>query len=224
MTYQQTLTQTLPSEQIMNNLIKINNVEHLTAMVKAIVPRSFEKTFGGLSTDEVVAGFTFCVAGLSQTELNAGLNKIREMGFCPDPAMFAKWCKGIDGFDNTDAIADSYIGKHGALAQIIKWQQDPKTPITVAQKEAYDDTYHLWTSINSSSDALRAELAYKDVYEQIVAAAIANKIECQTYVPQAALQAPSDTTNQTMIADSDFVKQNLAKLKQMMAANLRTVA
>lgn len=82
----------------MSNLVKINNVEHLTAMIKAIVPRSFEKTFGGLSTNEVVAGFSFCVAGFSQTELNTGLAKITQMGYCPDPALFAKWCKGIDGF------------------------------------------------------------------------------------------------------------------------------
>lgn len=163
----------------MSNIVKIQNVEHLTAMIKAMVPRSFEKTFSGLSTGEVVAGFAFCATGLSQTELNTGLAKINQMGYCPDPALFAKWCKGIDGFDNTDYIADSYIGKNAALANILAWLDNPKTKITLAQKQAYDAVYHMFRDIHSDYDKNHAYAAFKDHYEFIVQALVSDKKPCQ---------------------------------------------
>lgn len=173
----------------MNNLIKINSVEHLTAMVKAIVPRSFEKTFGGLSTDEVVAGFMFCVAGFSQTELNIGLQKIKEMGYCPDPAMFAKWCKGIDGFDNSDVVADSYIAKTGALASILAWRDNDTRRITVAEKLAYDDVYHVFEQADRlPSMMITAHVAFTDKYEMIVRELVANRQPCQVWQAPVALE------------------------------------
>ena len=202
----------------MNNLVKINSVEHLTAMVKAIVPRSFEKTFGGLSTDEVVAGFTFCVIGLTQTELNTGLAKVREMGFCPDPAMFAKWCKGLDGFNNTDHIADSYIGKSGALANILLWLADKSSPISVAEKQAYDKTYHMFNEIEyaSNADFARSQAcsSFKDAYEFIVRKLIADRQMCQMYTPPVALEHPKQTVvPKPTPADTEFVNGLFAKMK-----------
>lgn len=201
----------------MSNLVKINNVEHLTAMIKAIVPRSFEKTFGGLGTSEIVAGFTFCVAGFSQSELNTGLAKIKQMGYCPDPALFAKWCKGIDGFDNSDVVADSYIGKHGALADIIKWINDPNTPISQAMKQAYDDTYHLWQYIVSEADKTRAELAFKDRYVIIVDGLVKERIKCQAYVQPIMLTDDKPITPKKPIADKETAMTFLAKLRPALA-------
>lgn len=168
----------------MSDLVQVQNAEHLTAMIKAIVPRSFVKTFDGLSTDEVVAGFRFCTKGLTQAELNTGLNKITEMGYCPDPAMFAKWCKGIDGFDSSNAIADSYIGKNGALSKLRAWLNNPKAPITTAIKMAYDETYLEWRSDNTT----RAERAFLDTYDFIVKDFVAKGVYCENYVPPIAIE------------------------------------
>ena len=202
----------------MSNIVKIQNVEHLTAMIKAIVPRSFEKTFGGLSTNEVVAGFAFCATGLSQTELNTGLAKIQEMGYCPDPAMFAKWCKGKDGFDNTDAIADSYVGKSAALSNIIQWHAtNQKTAISVAEKQAYDKSYHLWNDIQSQNDKHKAENAFKDFYQHIVNELVKARTPCQPYQAPIAVtqsepkQAPMDIEQGKMAGD-----EVLANLRAMM--------
>lgn len=210
----------------MNNLVKINSVEHLTAMVKAIVPRSFEKTFGGLSTDEVVAGFTFCVIGLTQTELNTGLAKVREMGFCPDPAMFAKWCKGIDGFDNTDHIADSYIGKTGALSNILAWIENNKNPISVAEKQAYDKTMHLFEQANYNHQVIiTAHTAFKEHYEMIVRELVANKIQCEHYIAPISIEQKQPQPAQQEFASDEFVNalfkkhgfKGLSKLNKMEA-------
>ncbi|OOR88001.1 hypothetical protein B0181_09230 [Moraxella caviae] len=176
----------------MSNLVKITSPEHLTAIIKAIVPRSFEKTFGELSTHEIVAGFMFCTSGLSQNELNAGLQKITQMGYCPDPAMFAKWCKGLEGFDNTDAIADSYVGKAAALENIEKWlASDGKTQITVAEKTAYDASYRAWQNMASQADKTHARQAFKDFYEAQVAKLVAERKPCEIYIPPIAIARPS---------------------------------
>lgn len=196
----------------MSNIVKIQNVEHLTAMIKAIVPRSFEKTFSGLSTGEVVAGFAFCAAGLSQTELNTGLAKIQEMGFCPDPAMFARWCKGIDGFDNKDYIADSYIDKAGALANIIAWIDNPKSPISQAEKQAYDKTYHMFRDINSDFDKNQAYRAFRAHYDHAVIALIEQKQISQPYVPPTALQAPQDAPQAKSGVSKERAQEHLAEV------------
>ena len=196
----------------MSNIVKIQNVEHLTAMIKAIVPRSFEKTFSGLSTNEVVAGFAFCATGLSQTELNTGLAKIQEMGFCPDPAMFAKWCKGLDGFNNTDTIADSYIGKSGALANVKRWLSDSTLTISQAEKQAYDQVYELFEQAGYASNAefaqAEADRAFKDHYQHIVRELVANRQVCQRYTPPVALpqSKPQETKTKCEPASKEFVQ------------------
>lgn len=197
--------------------MKINSVEHLTALVKSIVPRSFEKTFGGLSTSEVVAGFAFCTMGLTQTELHTGLLKIKETGYCPDPAVFAKWCKGLDGFDTTDYIADSYIGKSGALANIKRWLGDSTTPITVAQKQAYDEVYHMFNEVKYSGNAsyaqTQAESAFKDAYEFIVNQLVKERVSCQMYVAPVAIDVQDSAQEQDhQPASKEFAQSVLDKL------------
>lgn len=202
----------------MNNLTPISNAEHLTALVKAIVPRSFEKTFGGLATAEVVAGFRFCTQGLNQAELNIGLDKVRQMGFCPDPAMFAKWCKGLDGFNNTDTIADSYIGKSGALANVKRWLSDSTITISQAEKQAYDQVYELFEQVGYAGNAeyaqAEAERAFKDHYQHIVRELVANRQVCQRYTPPVALeQAMQSVQPKTTPASAEFVNDLFVRLK-----------
>lgn len=196
----------------MNNLVPINNTEHLTAMIKSIVPRSFEKTFDGLAMPEIVAGFRFCVQGLTQAQLNVGLAKIKQMGYCPDPAMFAKWCKGFDGFDNAYAISDGYVDKHAALHRLEKWLADSSQPITVAIKQAYDATYQAWRDTHSASDRTKAELAFKGEYQAIVNQLVRDGITCQEY--QAPIGITANQPKQVHIpASDDFVNGIFAKLK-----------
>ena len=191
----------------MNNLTPISNAEHLTALVKAIVPRSFEKTFGGLATAEVVAGFRFCTQGLNQAELNIGLDKVRQMGFCPDPAMFAKWCKGIDGFDSKDYIADSYISKNGALSNILAWLGDSTQPISVAEKQAYDKTAHLFSQADYNGNmTITAHSAFKDHYEMIVRELVADKVKCERYTPPVALPQSKPQETKCKPASKEFVE------------------
>lgn len=181
-------------------------------MIKSIVPRSFEKTFDGLAMSEIVAGFRFCVQGLTQAQLNVGLDKIKQMGYCPDPAMFAKWCKGLDGFDNAHAISDGYVDKHAALHRLEKWLADPSQPITVAIKQAYDATYQAWRDIHSANDRTKAELAFKGEYQAIVSQLVRDGVQCQEY--QSPIAIAVQASQQPHIAASDeFVEGVFAKLR-----------
>lgn len=161
---------TLVSNQ--QNIQPINSAR-LVAIFKAIAPRSFEKTFDGMPVDAVNEAMKICIEGLSRDEINTGLSLVRDNGFCPDPAMFRKWCLGITGFGTEQQKAvDSFKGKHAALANIIKWVSDRDVEITNAEKEAYNRCYEMFSNLNYSNNyersAYYAYEAFKDNYVDVV--------------------------------------------------------
>lgn len=160
--------------------------------IQMLVPSSFEKKFSQSNMQTLVTAMSICLDGLSQEQIFNGIRQVMDMGFCPDPALFRRWCLGLKGFDSSDAIADSYIGKTGALAGIIRWIADSSnTQITVAQKQAYDQTHHMFDEIpfadNQDIATSKAHRAYMDTYENIVFQLVSQKQPCETYVPPPSL-------------------------------------
>lgn len=194
------------------NLITVNNPAHLTAMIKSLASGSFERKYHDLTSDQIVAGYAFATQGLSQEQLNTGLQTILEMGFCPDAALFRRWCLGQKSFENTDAIADSYIGKHAALHRLEKWLANKNEPISVAIKMAYDATYQAWRDIHSTSDRTKAELAFKDEYQAIVNQFVRDGIACQEYQAPIAIESQASQQTHTRASD-EFVDGIFEKLK-----------
>lgn len=172
-------------------LIQITSPAQLTDIIQSLVTGSFEKRFKNIKSDDVITAFAFCTQGLNQTQLQTGIGILIEKAYCPDPALFRQWCLGNRDFKFDDEIADSYIGKHGALVNIKKWLDNPKNPISQAEKWAYDESYQLWQSIHSENDRIQAELAFKDFYTQKVAELVKNRVMCQTYTAPTAIKAPT---------------------------------
>ena len=149
------------------------SVIDIAQTVKAIVPRSFEKTFDGMQEIHIATAFKVCVDGLTYEQIKTGINTVRDNGFCPDPAMFRKWCLGITGFGTEQQrVQDSFKGKHAALANIIRWVDQSKTQITNAEKEAYDRCYEMFGAIQWASNVDRASWlayeAFKENYADVV--------------------------------------------------------
>ena len=145
----------------------------LVGIFKAIAPRSFEKTFEGMPIEAISHAMKICIEGLSREEIDLGLRMVRDNGFCPDPAMFRKWCLGITGFGTEQQrFVDSFKGKHAALGNIVKWLGDNNHPITNAEKEAYDRCYEMFAEIQWAKNADRASYlayeAFKDNYVDVV--------------------------------------------------------
>ncbi|MCW8041365.1 hypothetical protein OKC24_19870, partial [Acinetobacter sp. BIT-DXN8] len=154
------------------NLGPINSAQ-LVGVFKAIAPRSFEKTFDGIATAQINTAMKICIDGLTHDQVNFGLSQVRDNGFCPDPAMFRKWCLGITGFGtDQQRLQDSFKGKHAALANILKWRKDSKQAITNAEKDAYDRCYEMFEEINWAKNADRAMYlayeAFKDNYADVI--------------------------------------------------------
>ncbi len=154
------------------NLGPINSAQ-LVGVFKAIAPRSFEKTFDGVATAQINTAMKICIDGLTHDQVNFGLSQVRDNGFCPDPAMFRKWCLGITGFGTEQQrLQDSFKGKHAALANIIKWAGDNNHAITNAEKESYDRCYEMFTAIEWAKNTDRAMYlayeAFKDNYADVV--------------------------------------------------------
>lgn len=201
----------------MNNL-PATTAQSVIETIKAIVPRSFEKAFANTADTAIVAGMQICISDLNPEQINTGLMAVVNKGFCPDPALFRRWCLGLDGFDSTDYIADSYIGKSGALANIKRWLCDKNAPISQAEKQAYNATYELFEQVSHANNAefvqSQADSAFKDHYEMIVREAVANKIPSQRYVPPVAIShqgraTPTDKPHQ--VASQAFVEALFAK-------------
>jgi hypothetical protein len=145
----------------------------LVGIFKAIAPRSFEKTFEGMPIEAIGQAMKICVEDLSREQVTTGLRMVRDNGFCPDPAMFRKWCLGITGFGTEQQrFVDSFKGKHAALGNIVKWLGDNNHPITNAEKEAYDRCYELFADIQWAKNVDRASYlayeAFKDNYVDVV--------------------------------------------------------
>lgn len=145
----------------------------LVGIFKAIAPRSFEKTFEGMPIEAISHAMKICIEDLSREQIDLGLRMVRDNGFCPDPAMFRKWCLGITGFGTEQQrVVDSFKGKHAALGNIVKWLGDNNHPITNAEKEAYDRCYEMFSEIQWAKNVDRASYlayeAFKDNYVDVV--------------------------------------------------------
>lgn len=145
----------------------------LVGIFKAIAPRSFEKTFEGMPIEAISHAMKICIEDLSREQIDLGLRMVRDNGFCPDPAMFRKWCLGITGFGTEQQrVVDSFKGKHAALGNIVKWLGDNNHPITNAEKEAYDRCYEMFADIQWAKNVDRASYlayeAFKDNYVDVV--------------------------------------------------------
>ncbi|WP_151817384.1 hypothetical protein [Acinetobacter ursingii] len=164
----------------MNSMVSNNQnaVAHINSakvvgIFKAIAPRSFEKTFEGIATEQINHAMKICLDGLTHEQVNKGLSMVRDSGYCPDPAMFRKWCLGIQGFGTEQQRAvDSFKKKNAALANIIKWISDRDVEITNAEKEAYNRCYEMFSNLNYSNNyersAYYAYEAFKDNYVDVV--------------------------------------------------------
>lgn len=149
------------------------NSAKVVGIFKAIAPRSFEKTFDGIPTEQINHAMKICLDGLTHEQVTVGLSMVRDNGFCPDPAMFRKWCLGIQGFGTEQQRAvDSFKKKHAALANIIKWRADKDTKITNAEKAAYDRCYEAFANLDYASNFERASYnvyeAFKENYVDVV--------------------------------------------------------
>lgn len=145
----------------------------LVAVFKSIVPRSFEKTFDGMPTEAINTAMKICIDGLTRDQINFGLAQVRDNGFCPDLAMFRKWCLGVVGFGTEQQRAiDSFKGRNAALANIVKWCSKKSTPITTAEREAYVRSIDLFSTLNTVKNHERASYyayeAFKENYVDVV--------------------------------------------------------
>lgn len=174
----------------------------LVGIFKAIAPRSFEKTFDGIPVEQVNQAMKICIDGLSKDQINIGLSMVRDNGFCPDPAMFRKWCLGITGFGTEQQRAtDSFKGKHAALANIVKWLNSNKHPITNAEKEAYDRCCEMFNAIRWTNNVERAQYyayeAFKEGYVEVVREFV------EQSMPQAVWIKPLSIGSGFTVADPD---------------------
>lgn len=222
----------------MNSIVSnIGQVQEIKAsgvvgVFKAIAPRSFEKTFDGIPTNEIVGAMKICISGLTRQQIDLGLNMVRDNGFCPDPAMFRKWCLGITGFGTEQQrAAEQFKGKHAALANIVSWRIDQSKVITNAEREAYDRSFQLFQNLDHVSNYERASFyayeAFKDNYVDVVQEFVRDGITQDSWNQAKAIEARKKRLDRITADRCDWadikqepvskeeMKEHLAKLKAL---------
>lgn len=179
--------------------------------------KKFAETYKDFDLVQTTAVIRRAIDGLTDNQIKLGIETMWQKGYLPSMLLFRQWCLGNTDFKLSDDIADSYTNKHHALSQIIKWQGNADTPITVAMKQAYDDTYHLWRDVVSESDQTKAELAFKGAYEHIVKELVKERVMCEAYTQPIMLTNEKPITPKKPIADKETAMAFLAKLKPALA-------
>lgn len=168
--------------------IEVINPMAVMGTVKSIVPRSFEKTFNGLTTEQISYSFKICLDGLTREQIQVGMAQVRDNGFCPDPAMFRKWCLGIKGFSNDNPIESSYKGKFAALNDVHTWLIENSTiQITKASFLAYERSRVAFNDLKWSNSYERAkrvaDSVFMENYEEVVRDLVQQGVKQEMYVP-----------------------------------------
>lgn len=165
------------------------NTAKLVGIIQTMVIGSFAKKYGNINIADVVSVFGVLTSKLTNQQINQGLNTVLEMGYCPDAALFRRWCLGLKDFDSADYIADSYIGKTGALSNVLAWLDDDTRSITVAEKTAYDKCYHVFEQAHRlPSLMITAHVAFMDNYDMVVRAMVANRQPCRVWQAPVAIE------------------------------------
>lgn len=216
----------------MNSMVSNNqqaiqpvNSAKVVGIFKAIAPRSFEKTFDGIPTEQINHAMKICLDGLTHEQVNIGLSMVRDNGFCPDPAMFRKWCLGIQGFGTEQQRAvDSFKKKHAALANIIKWRADKDTKITNAEKAAYDRCYESFANLDYATNFERASYnvyeAFKENYVDVVSEFVEQGVVQSEWIKPVAIARKNYVSEQAKPlekseGDKAQVQEYLKKLKAL---------
>lgn len=207
--------------------LKPVNSAKVIGIIKAIAPRSFEKTFDGIATEQINHAMKLCLEGLTREQVNIGLAMVRDNGFCPDPAMFRKWCLGVTGFGTEQQrVKDSFKGKNAALANIVKWRINNKTVITNAEKEAYDRSYEMFNGIEYSSNYERKEYqahaSFKDNYDEVVREFAEKNIRQEPWNKPVAIERKTQSNQSQEPLTDEQIEKNKAMAKQAIA-NLKNI-
>lgn len=189
--------------------------------MKAIAPRSYEKTFHGMDDESILGGLMICLSDLTQEQIMIGLNHIRDMGWVPDPAMLRRWCLGQFDFNSekTNKVEDSYHGANAALVNILDWLTNKRMP-TNAEKEAYNRCYSAFNNLTydgSANATYLAHQAFRDNYKEVVREFSQNGIYQAKWEAPKAIDEPARRTYKTVRKDylsSDLDPDILIKKKE----------
>lgn len=197
------------------------NPNDVSGALKGLVPRSFEKTFNGLTTKQVEYAFSLCIQGLTREQIAIGMNAVVENGYCPDPAMFRKWCLGIKGFINdVDPVASSYKGKYAALNDVYTWiSSNHKTEITEASFLAYQKSHSAFSDLKWMSNYEKAknvaDRVFMDNYDEVVKELVQQGIKQEMHINPKPLPKPKTEEKEIIPVNSEKHKRYLEQLRAL---------
>lgn len=151
----------------------------------------------------------FMISDLSQNQLQTGILKLRDSGFCPDLNLFRRWCLGLDGFDTAeDHVRKTYLGPDAALAHIINFNRKQSDFMTNAMELAYQDTYLMFLDLDTSDRPefllTQVHKSFKACYEDHVKKLVASGINQIVYEPKTSIERKEKPKDISQFIDNTY--------------------
>lgn len=127
--------------------------------------------------------------GVTAEQIKIGLATMKTAKYCPVMPEFKNWCLG----GNDNAIHASYRHKSAALANIEAWLCNDTTPITNAEREAYNRCYEMFNQLKwnySDRQKFHTYDAFKAFYEEVVKEFVAQGFFQQTWEKPVSIENP----------------------------------
>lgn len=182
---------------------------------------TFKKRFGENDQqyiDRLVNTTCEILDGVTAEQIKIGLATMKTAKYCPVMPEFKNWCLG--GSDN--AIHASYRHKSAALANIEAWLCNDTTPITNAEKEAYNRSYEMFSQLKwnySDRQKFHTYDAFKAFYEEVVKDFVAQGIFQQVWEKPVSIEKPkygAVKKNYLDLIDDKKLKETEDKIKKLM--------
>ncbi|MDI3237532.1 hypothetical protein QK338_05300 [Acinetobacter ursingii] len=126
--------------------------EQVLERMEKLYGSEFHSMHQHISNSELLDLTCTVLEGVSPTELRRGIERMNIEKRCPKLNEFRTWCGG------------EWLGANEAWAIALAFSEDRKTHITVAAKQALDQTKHIMQSEGVKS----AGFAFREIYSRIV--------------------------------------------------------
>lgn len=195
---------------------EINDAKRLIAKMQLNYGKKFADQWTGVSPEDLAAEMVNQYQGLTQADFVRGIERMKKEKWPPSIPEFRQWC---------ESEHSAYKGKFAALANIETWVYDRTTPITNAEKEAYNAVYSMFDQLkycsNYEKQKYYAYEAFKDTYVEVVKNLVEQGIQQHIWVSPVAIDRKPEKEKEPVLTEEE--KQKNAESAQFYLNQLRAM-
>lgn len=178
----------------------VNDAKRLIGKMQLNYGKKFADQWVGVNPEDLALEMVNQYQDLTTNDFVRGIERMKKEKWPPSIPEFRQWCLPEDAF---------YKGKFAALANIERWVDKRSTPITNAEKQAYDAVYSMFVDLkwvsNYEKQKYYAYEAFKDAYVEVV------KQLTEQGIPQHIWEPPVAIDKKPKVVEKELTPEELKK-------------